>query len=81
MHKRRKGESLDRKFEKDQVVGKPVVEAYSLEDKEDSKAIEEAVAGGQSVKKIFSANQEDLVEAKPNRGSIGITSGRSARSR
>ena len=64
MQKRRKGERLDRKFEKDQVVGKPAVEAYSLDDKEDLKAIENAVAGRQSVKKIFSANQEDLVEAK-----------------
>ena len=64
MQKRRKGERLDRKFEKDQVVGKPAVEAYSLDDKEDLKTIENAVAGRQSVKKIFSANQEDLVEAK-----------------
>ena len=36
---------------------------YSLDDKEDAKAIG-AVAGSESVKKIFSANQEDLVEAK-----------------
>jgi hypothetical protein len=64
MQKRRKGEKLDQKFEKDQVVTKPAVEAYSLDDKEDFQAIQEAVAGRQSVKKIFSVNQEDLVEAK-----------------
>jgi len=46
------------------VVTKPAVEAYSLDDKEDFQAIQEAVAGRQSVKKIFSVNQEDLVEAK-----------------
>jgi hypothetical protein len=62
--KRRKGERLDRKFEKDQVVTKPAVESYSLDDKEDSRAIQEVVAGRKSVKKILSANQEDLVEAK-----------------
>jgi hypothetical protein len=62
--KTRKGEKLDQKFEKDQVVTKPAVESYSLDDKEGSKAIKEAVARRQSVKKIFSANQEDLVEAK-----------------
>jgi hypothetical protein len=61
---RRKGEKLERKFEKDQVVTKPVVESYSLDDQENSKAIQQAVAGRQSVKKIFSSNQEDLVEAK-----------------
>jgi hypothetical protein len=60
----RKGEKLDFKIEKDQVVGKPLVESYSLDDKEDANAIEEAVKGKQSVKKIFSGNQEDLVEAK-----------------
>ena len=30
MQKRRKGERLDRKFEKDQVVSKPAMESYSL---------------------------------------------------
>jgi hypothetical protein len=30
MQKRRKGERLDRKFEKDQVVSKPAIESYSL---------------------------------------------------
>jgi hypothetical protein len=64
MQERRKGERLDRKFEKDQVVTKPAVESYSLDDEEDAKAIQDAAASGQSVKKIFSANQEDLVEAK-----------------
>ena len=64
MQKRRKGERLDRKFEKDQVVSKPAIESYSLDEKEDSKAIQEVAGGRQSVKKIFSANQEDLVEAK-----------------
>jgi hypothetical protein len=64
IQKRRKGERLDRKFEKDQVVTKSAVESYSLDDKEDAKAIEGAVSGRQSVKKIFSVNQEDLVEAK-----------------
>ena len=64
MQKRRKGERLDRKFEKDQVVTRSAVESYSLDDKEDVKAIEKVISGRQSVKKIFSANQEDLVEAK-----------------
>jgi hypothetical protein len=60
----RKGEKLDFKIEKDQVVGKPFAESYSLNDKEDAKAIRRAVEGEQSIKKIFSSNQEDLVEAK-----------------
>ncbi len=60
----RNGEKLDFKIEKDQVVTKPIVESYSLDDKKDANAIEEAVEGRQSVKKIFSSNQEDLVEAK-----------------
>jgi hypothetical protein len=60
----RKGEKLDFKIEKDQVVTKPIVESYSLNDKEEAQAIEEAVEGKQTVKKIFSANQEDLIEAK-----------------
>ena len=64
MQKRRKGARLDRKLEKDQVVTKSAVESYSLDDKEDAKAIQEVISGRQSVKKIFSANQEDLVEAK-----------------
>jgi hypothetical protein len=64
MQKRRKGEKLDRKLEKDQVVTKPAVQSYSLDDKEDSKTIQKAAAGSEPVKKIFSANQEDLVEAK-----------------
>ena len=61
---RRKDEKLERKFEQDQVVTKPAVESYSLDDPENAKAIQQAVAGKQSVKKIFSSNQEDLVEAK-----------------
>ena len=64
LQKRRKGERLDQKFEKDQVVTKPAAESYSLDDNEGADTIQEAVAGNQSVKKIFSANQEDLVEAK-----------------
>ena len=64
MQKRRNGEKLDRKLEKDQVVTKPVVQSYSLDDEEDAQAIQEAVAGRESLKKIFSSNQEDLVEAK-----------------
>ena len=64
MQKRRKGARLDRKLEKDQVVTKSAVESYSLDDKEDAKAIQEVISGRQSVKKILSANQEDLVEAK-----------------
>ena len=64
MQKRRRGEMLDRKLEKDQVVTKSVVESYSLDDEEDPKDILKAAAGRGSVKKIFSANQEDLVEAK-----------------
>ena len=64
LQKRRKGERLDRKFEKDQVVTKPAVESYSIDDNEGADTIQEAVAGTQSVKKIFSANQEDLVETK-----------------
>ena len=60
----RKGEKLDFKIGKDQVVTKPIIESYSLDDKEDANAIEEAVEGRQSVKKIFSGNQEDLIEAK-----------------
>jgi hypothetical protein len=46
------------------VVTKTAVESYSLDDKEDSREIPEAVARSQSVKEIFSANQEHLVEAK-----------------
>jgi hypothetical protein len=60
----RKGETLDFKIERDQVVTKPFAESYSLDDKEDAKAIRRAVEGEQSIKKIFSSNQEDLVEAK-----------------
>jgi hypothetical protein len=62
--KRRKGEVLDRKFEKDQVVTKSAVESYSLDDEEDPKQISEAAVGRRPIKKIFSVNQEDLVEAK-----------------
>jgi hypothetical protein len=64
MQKRRKGERLDRKLEKDQVVTKSVVESYSLDDEENPKEILEVAAGRGSVKEIFSANQEDLLEAK-----------------
>ena len=64
MQKRRKGKRLDRKLEKDQVVTKSVVESYSLDDEEDPKQILETVAGKGSIKKIFSDNQEDLIEAK-----------------
>jgi hypothetical protein len=60
----RKGEKLDFKIEKDQVVTKPFAESYSLDDKEDAKAIRRAVEGKQAIKKIFSSNQEDFIEAK-----------------
>ena len=64
MQEKRNGERLDRKREKDRVVTKPVAHAYSLDDEEDVEEIREAIEGRQSVKKIFSSNQEDLVEAK-----------------
>ena len=64
LQKRRNGEKLDSKREKDQVVTKPVVHSYSLDDEEDSEEIHQAIQERRSVKKIFSGNQEDLVEAK-----------------
>jgi hypothetical protein len=64
LQEKRNGEKLVSKREKDQVVTKAVVHSYSLDDDEDMEEIEQAIEGRQSVKKIFSSNQEDLVEAK-----------------
>ena len=64
MQRERKGKKLDFKIEKDQVVARPIIESYTLNDKEDAKAIREAVEGSPSFQKIFSGNQEDLAKAK-----------------